>query len=242
MEAVGPSEQVNSQAQSRRDFLVAGALGAAAVTSVALSWRAKSAVARLEGTLDQVIPDRFGEWTRSAAEGVLIPTADSPAGEVYDDVLTRYYVNGRGAMIMFLAAYGNAQSGDAQLHRPEACYPAAGFALSHSRPLAIRAAGVPEVDARAVTASMPGRIEQILYWSRVGKEFPRSSSAQRWAAFRQSFEASAPDGALIRMSMISPDQATALAHLQNFALALLSLPDPRLRKLLTGTQSSGREA
>jgi hypothetical protein len=89
---------------------------------------------------------------------------------------------------------------------------------------------------------MPGRIEQILYWSRIGKEFPTNARAQRWAAFRQSFEATAPDGALVRISMISPDQANAIAHLQNFALALLSRPDQKLRRLLTGDQGSGGDA
>ena len=238
MEANGPVSRSAGAEKSRRDFLVAAALGSAAVTAGLLSWRSNAATTHLEGELDKVVPDQIGEWKRSPAERVLIPTADSPAGEIYNDLLTRYYANGAGDMIMFLAAYGNAQSGDAQLHRPEVCYPAAGFALSQSRPMSVQSAGLPTVEARVITASMPGRIEQILYWSRIGNEFPTNAGAQRWAAFRQSFEAAAPDGALIRISMISADQASALTHLNNFALALLSSPDQKLRRLLTGVQSS----
>jgi EpsI family protein len=183
--------------------------------------------------LDRLVPNQVGGWAHSADGDRLIPVGERPEEEAYDDLLTRYYGDGSGNPIMFLVAYGSAQTGNAQLHRPEACYPAAGFNL-HSQGETIIPTQQAKVRARTLTAEAPGRTEQILYWSRIGDRFPTTSASQRWVAFRQALNGSAPDGALVRISMIHPDQGRAMKALTDFARALLATPNPDLRQLLTG--------
>jgi EpsI family protein len=163
-----------------------------------------------------------------------MPTAEAPAETGYDDLLTRHFSDDAGRTIMFLLAYGAAQSGNTQLHRPEACYPAAGFSLGNSARISIQAPGGAEVEARTLTATKPGRIEQILYWSRVGAAFPTDSASQSLAVIRQSLGGNAPDGALVRISTLGSDRASALTLLRLFANDLLKQPGPSLRRLLVG--------
>ena len=217
----------------RRDFLVAGALLSAALLA-GVARRQAGLEPNTGGTsLDELIPNRIGAWRQSRWEEVMIPTGEAPNDD-YDDVLTRYYSDGTGSMIMLLAAFGNAQTGNAQIHRPEACYPAAGFSLSNARTFLLPSPEPPKVQARALTAAAPGRIEQVLYWSRIGDDFPTSSARQRWSAFRQSLSGTAPQGVLIRISTISADRKSAFEELIAFAAALLASPAPGLRRLLTG--------
>jgi EpsI family protein len=219
---------------TRRDFLVGGALVATAVLAARGSMWGESQTPTAANSLADIVPDRFGPWKNSPANGVLIPTAEAPAETGYDDLLTRYFVDDAGRTIMFLVAYGAAQSGNTQLHRPEACYPAAGFSLGDSARTSLEDPAGTKIDARTLTATKPGRIEQILYWSRVGATFPTDSASQSLAVIRQSLGGNAPDGALVRMSTLSSDRASALTLLRLFANDLLQQPAPSLRRLLTG--------
>jgi EpsI family protein len=153
--------------------------------------------------------------------------------EAYDQVLTRVYVGEAAPPIMLLIAFGSSQSGTSQLHRPEGCYPAAGFALQGRSTLPLSLGHEGNLEARTLTATASGRIEQILYWSRIGLEFPISTLGQRLALLRQSFDGSVPDGALVRISTIMPDYPSALPVLVGFARNLLHLTGPP-RRLLTG--------
>jgi EpsI family protein len=214
--------------------MVGGALVATAVLAARESLWGESHTRTLGDSLADIVPERFGPWKSSPANGVLIPTAEAPAETGYDDLLTRYFVDDAGRTIMFLVAYGAAQSGNTQLHRPEACYPAAGFSLGDSARTSLEDRAGTKIDARTLTATKPGRIEQILYWSRVGAAFPTDSASQSLAVIRQSLSGSAPDGALVRMSTLGSDRASALTLLRLFANDLLQQPAPSLRRLLTG--------
>lgn len=232
---VNPISHAGPGARStRRDFVVGGALVATAVLAARGSLWGESRPPTLARSLADIVPDRFGPWRNSPTNGVLMPTAETPAETGYDDLLTRYFVNDAGRTVMFLLAYGAAQSGNTQLHRPEACYPAAGFSLGDSARTSLEDRAGTKIDARTLTATKPGRVEQILYWSRVGGVFPTDSASQSLAVIRQSLRGSAPDGALVRISTLGSDRGSALTLLRQFANDLLKQPAPSLRTLLTG--------
>ena len=71
---------------------------------------------------------------RSPSPTLRRPTAsDSLAAKLYGETVGRIYTQAStGAEIMMLLAHGDTQSNDLQLHRPEVCYPAFGFAISNS--------------------------------------------------------------------------------------------------------------
>lgn len=219
---------------TRRDFIVGGAMIATAALSGALSLRARAtARSRQVPPLDSLLPDRVGSWQRSSADGVLIPQADVAGSSPYDDLATRYYTSASAPAVMLLVAYGGMQTGDVQLHRPEVCYPAAGYRISHGHDVALGLAPELVVAARTLTARTPDTTERILYWSRVGHAFPTSSASQRLEVFRQSLTGPVPDGCLVRMSTVV-DEDDALPVLRDFARELVATPSAELRRLLVG--------
>ncbi|MEO6256995.1 MAG: exosortase C-terminal domain/associated protein EpsI [Sphingomicrobium sp.] len=219
-------------ALSRREFVVAGALGATAIGSYLITPRADPDRLRTGRSLEQLVPNVIGSRTRSDLGNVLIPKGEG-GEKSYDQVLTRYYAGGAAAPIMLLIAYGSAQVGNTQLHRPEVCYPAAGFKMRSWPDVAVQVRGT-NIAARSMTALATGRIEQILYWSRVGPDFPTSSFGQRWAALRETLRGSIADGVLVRISTIDANRAAALPVLRQFATELVAAGGTELRLLLTG--------
>jgi EpsI family protein len=120
------------------------------------------------------------------------------------------------------------------VHRPELCYPAAGFDILERDILALKVPGRPPLPARNLTAGAPGRTEQILYWTRIGQEFPVSGMEQRWSVLRQTVSSGLPDGVLARFSTIDAERAPAVATLRNFAVELMKASSPALRQVLWG--------
>lgn len=216
---------------SRREFLLAGAFGATALASGLVGFRGKDSL--LAAPLENLVPTRVAQWTVEPRADILIPRGDTEELETYDQLLTRVYTSPASAPVMLLVAYGSTQAGTTQLHRPEVCYPGAGFRLQERGPLELPLVGGAPIRAPTLTATAPGRIEQILYWSRVGRDFPTTMAEQRWSLLRHTTTGRVPDGALVRMSMIAPDFDAALPQLLAFARGLLDVP-AATRRLLTG--------
>lgn len=226
-----PRDAPGETLASRREFLVGGALALTALAASTVAFRSGATVARPQ--VAKLIPGQIGEWRLAPFADVLIPQAEKAEDRNYDEVVTRYYENPSSAGIMLLVAYGSAQVGDTELHRPEACYPVAGFRLRRWPTIRLDAGG-SAIPARSLTAVATGRVEQLLYWTRVGREFPTSSVAQRWSAMRQTLDGSVPDGVLVRISTINADRNTAVGIMERFAGELLAAGGPALRTVLTG--------
>jgi EpsI family protein len=216
---------------NRRDFVIGGVLTGTALLCAGVAPGRSPLIKRR--TLDHLVPQQIGPWTASRYEPVVIPRGEEPEGLSYDSVITRYYVSDSALPIMLLIAYGSAQTGETQLHRPEVCYVAAGFRM-HSWPNVMLRTAERKIDARVLTATAPGRTDQILYWTRVGGEFPTTSIEQRWSTLRQTLKGSVPDGVLVRISVDEEDRATAMKFMRTFAADLLSSGGTRLRAILEG--------
>lgn len=219
---------------TRRELVIGGALGTAALVSQLITPRPDPDRLRRGLSLENLVPIVIGQRTRANFNSILIPKGEDSKDKSYDQVLTRYYTGGSAVPIMLLIAYGSAQVGNTELHRPEVCYPSAGFRLRSWPDVPLQFLG-KTISARSMTAFATGRIEQILYWSRVGRSFPTSSLGQRWAALRATMQGSVPDGVLVRISTIDSDREGALPVLREFADALLDAGGTELRMLLTGT-------
>ena len=135
---------------------------------------------------------------------------------------------------MLLLAYGSSQSGMLQIHRPEICYPASGFALTRTEETTIPLGGGRSVPARRFTARSDTRVEHVLYWTRIGDMLPINWTAQRLAVMRSNLAGSIPDGLLVRLSTVANDIVQAEDMLQRFARAMLETIGPRERRMLIG--------
>lgn len=219
---------------ARRELIVGGALGLTALGGTVMA-RATDSPPRRIDPLEQIIPARMGAWSQARLGDLRLPQGENAEDGIYDQVLTRYYTSAAASPVMLLVAYGGTQSGDTSIHRPEICYPAAGFTLDGSSQVALPVTSGPPIAARRITARAPGRIEQILYWCRIGNEFPTTDFAQRLSVLRNAIRGNAPDGALVRISTINPDPNGSLILLAAFAQAMLRIDDPRARALLLGS-------
>jgi EpsI family protein len=222
-----------SASATRRDVLIGGAGLLCAGAGVAAA--RETAVEPLpEGVLEEATPQGFGAWRAIPASGVVLPAESELSDKIYNDVMVRAYQNDRGAAVTLLLAYGASQGPEMQLHRPEACYPAAGFAIKDTQPVNLPLAGGPSINAKLLDTESPARREQVLYWTRVGDRFPTSPMEQRWAVVRQNFAGNVPDGILVRTSLQASDAEAALPVLRSFVTAMVDGAPAPFRRLLVG--------
>jgi EpsI family protein len=222
-----------SSTTTRRDFLLGAALmGTAGLAYAASAFNQPRPL--IAGGLGPVIPEAAGRWRSVGTAGLVLPPEGELSRSTYDEVLTRVYSSEGAPPIMLVMAYGGNQSGNMQLHRPEACYPAAGFVLGEPRDVTIEAAPQFAIAARAIEAVAPSRTEQILYWTRIGTSFPLTPSSQRWSVIRDNLRGTVPDGVLVRVSSIMPDAEDAFSLLTDFIRSLIGAAPAEGRRLMIG--------
>ncbi|MGD9812247.1 MAG: exosortase C-terminal domain/associated protein EpsI, partial [Sphingobium sp.] len=167
----------------RRSLLI----GASCIAAVGVAELLRPrTVAALKGKhkLADIIPRRFVGWTSTDSSDIVIPKVpDSLADRLYSDMVGRIYSpvddDKVQPKIMLLAAYGAAQTDMLQLHRPESCYPAIGFTITHRRLVNIPLSRKVMLPAVELTAVSGDRVEDIVYWTRLGEYRPQTSGAQR---------------------------------------------------------------
>ena len=182
--------------------------------------------------LGSVAPLRIGSWRYETAQGLVLPPPDQLAQLLYDGQVTRAYSSPTELPVMLLLAYGSSQNGMLQIHRPETCYPASGFHLSRTRAERLDVGGGRAIWVRRFTASSATRVEQVLYWTRIGGSLPLSWTAERLAVMRANLAGDIPDGLLVRMSALSEDVGAAEQALSRFARELIGTLNPATRRML----------
>lgn len=185
----------------------------------------------------QVVPTNFGAWSAQDDDGLVKPdTKGTLAARLYSEILTRIYRNAEtGAELMMLVAYGDTQSDLLQLHRPESCYPAVGFELLSTRAAPIPLADGVSLPGRQVVARKADRIENIVYWTRLGEYLPIGFGDQRRARLLTAMQGYVADGGLFRFSALGPDSARAFADLDRFVAELMTAVAPQNRRGMVGS-------
>lgn len=153
--------------------------------------------------------------------------------KIYDQVLSRTYINSRGERIMLSITYGSRQNQEMRAHRQEVCYSAQGFKISKLERLPLTVAGARVPSARMV-ATQGQRIEPVTYWFTMGDSAVMSYLDREVTQLRYAVQGHIPDGYLVRVSSLSADPARAFAKQAEFADALMSSLDAELRHRLTG--------
>lgn len=184
--------------------------------------------------LEKLVPKQVGEWSFESASGLVLPPSDALSDRLYDGLVTRTYTAPGQPPVMLLVAYSNLQDGMLQVHRPEVCYPAGGYSLSETRSVDIADGAGGTLPANVFSAAGPSRVEQVLYWTRVGAVFPASWTDQRLAVMRANLAGVIPDGVLVRISSLEPALDQALPALSGFAASLIRASGAAGRRLLGG--------
>lgn len=216
----------------RRRFLIGAAFAAAVgVSQARMPRRAAPRIAK--DRFESWMPNVIGPWSFYAASGVVLPPPDSLSDRLYDNLITRVYTAEREPMVMVAIAYNNIQNGVIQVHRPEFCYPAGGFRLSPTQFVEVDTLRRP-IYAGFFSATNYERTEQVLYWTRVGDDYPRTWAEQRLAVVRANLRGIIPDGMLARVSVVADQPREALVKLQEFVRAFEAASPAPLQKLLLG--------
>jgi EpsI family protein len=221
----------------RRELLIGAACLAGAGAAQFL--KPHKAVSLLgKDKLADILPASFGGWTSKDTTDLVAPVDDdSLASRLYEQTLGRIYDNASvsGPSIMMLTAHGALQTNELSFHRPELCYPAAGFTLSQSHTLDLPLGAGVTIPVRCILADAPARRESIVYWSRIGEYLPTNSAEQRADRMKTAFEGYVPDGLLARFSAIGANPEETSAYVQAFIQEILHATSPGRRAPLIGT-------
>ena len=189
--------------------------------------------------LKAMVPAGFGNWQEvpDLSNQIVDPTQKQELQEIYSQTLLRTYSNPNGYRVMLSIAYGKNQRRKLQLHRPEVCYPAQGFALFSNQPGKLELPGQPIAVTRLET-SLGQRFEPVTYWTVVGNHITANQNEKRIVEAGYAIRGRIPDGMLVRISSIDKDTAAAFAIQSQFAKAMVQAIAPKHRDRFAGKAQS----
>jgi len=222
---------------ARRDLWLGAACVAGAAGGAALKPRREVKLLK-SGKVAELVPASFGGWT---SEDVGDPYAINGKGtlsaKLYNELVVRQYANqATQSAVLVLLAYGGKQSDELQLHRPEVCYPAFGYALVRNEPLSLSVGEGVALPARRLAAEQDDRRESIIYWSRMGELLPQSAAQQRAARLQIGMQGIVPDGLLCRFSMAGENAPQNWQKIAAFVVEMLGAIAPDKRNVLIGDE------
>jgi len=212
---------------------------AAAGMALALKPTVKVADAGPKVDLEVLIPKSFGDWKIDETIVPLLadPETQAKLDKIYNQTLTRTYVNSKGERIMLSIAYGGDQSDAMAVHKPEICYPAQGFQIlkNASGTFSTNDGSIP---VKRLVATQGARIEPITYWTTVGDKVAVSGWKWKLQQMKYGLTGQIPDGLLFRISSIQADESVAYQVQDEFARALLGAMTPEGKARIIGKVGS----
>jgi len=179
------------------------AMLAAALLAVAIEPHKLMARTQDVFDIDAHVPHAFGDWAALPGVQALRPPPDGLEAAIYNQEVSRAYVDREGHVIMLMIAYGESQSERLQLHHPEVCYEAEGFRVT--RPVTSTfdwSASAPPIVLTRLVATREDRLEPISYWMRIGYDVTNSNWARNALKLEYGLRGWIPDGALFRVSTV----------------------------------------
>lgn len=185
--------------------------------------------------LERMVPLQFVGWTEDAAPALLIANPQQIAllNKLYNQTLSRTYIDRQGYRVMLSIAYGGDQSDALQLHKPEICYPAQGFELvdKSEAVMQVEAKSIPVV---RIDVRQADRLEKVTYWTTVGDQVVQGKVQKKLVEMSYGLNGRIPDGILFRVSSLDGDGERAYARQAEFVRALMGSVSPATRARLIG--------
>lgn len=209
---------------------------AAAGMALALKPTNKIADAGPKVDLQTLIPITFGDWKIDETIAPLIanPEQEALLSKIYNQTLTRTYVNSRNERIMLSIAYGGDQSDNMAVHKPEVCYPAQGFQILKSPTISTFTTTEGSIPVKRLIATQGPRIEPITYWTTVGDTVAVDGVKWKLQQLKYGLTGKIPDGLLFRISSIQADDAKAYLTQDAFTRDLLRAMSSEDRQRIIG--------
>lgn len=221
---------------SFKPFFIGLCMFAAAGMALALKPTTKVADNGPKVNLEELIPEKFGDWTIDTTVTPLIanPQQEALIEKIYSETLSRTYINRKGDRIMLSIAYGGDQTDTMAVHKPEVCYPAQGFQILKNTADTF-STGAGNIPVKRLIATQGPRVEPITYWTTVGDAVTVSGVTRKLNQLKYGLTGKIPDGLLFRISSIQADDSEAYQAQDAFARDLLKAMSPAGRKRIVGT-------
>ncbi len=218
-----------------KHLIIGLAMLLAAGLAVALTPKTKIADQGPRIDLEAMIPKQFGDWRvdESIVPIQVSPDVQAVLDRIYNQTLSRTYVNSQGQRIMLSIAYGGDQSDSMQVHKPEVCYPAQGFQILQQADGTLDT-GYGVIPIRKLVAQNGNRYEPITYWMTIGDKVAQGTR-RKMEQIRFGLTGKIPDGLLFRVSSISGDAENAYRVQQEFSRDLLAAVNTETRHRLIGS-------
>ena len=215
----------------RRRFLVGGWGGTAPPALAQLLTPHRIVAPPLHRPLDALTPRSFAGWRSNVAEDA---PPETLAENIYDQIVCRVYAKAGAPSVTAFIGYAAAQRGLTRMHLPHGCYPSAGYTVADLAPVSVPTAVGRPAPAVRFSARRGDELQQVLYWSRIGRAFAQSYAGQNWAVTQAALHGIVPDGVLFRLSCQDDATNTALSVLEHFARDLVKSSPSSLRRVLLG--------
>jgi EpsI family protein len=226
-----------------KSFVVSLALGMLMLLSSALAIVMtpvdSSSTHPVQVNLETLIPGEFSGWKLDLSNVSLIanPVVKGELERIYNQTISRTYVNKQGEHIMLSVAYGGEKKTDMHAHRPEISYAAGGFEIGKMyRTFVDTAAG--RIPVTRLVAKRDLRNEPITYWIRVGDSLTCGWIEQKLTAIGYGLTGRVPDSLLVRVSSISNDEQISFRMQNEFLAAMLQAVRSEDRFWLVGRARS----
>jgi EpsI family protein len=220
---------------SFKNLIIGLCMFAAAGMALALKPTHKVADAGPKIDLEVLIPKTFGNWKidETIVPLLIDPETQAKLDKIYNQVLTRTYVNADGDRIMLSIAYGGDQTDTMAVHKPEVCYPAQGFQILKNTTSTF-SADEGSIPVKRLVATQGARIEPITYWTTVGDKVAVSGVKWKLQQLKYGLTGKIPDGLLFRISSIQSDETKAYQTQDAFTRDLLKAMSPSGRQRIIG--------
>ena len=220
---------------SLKHLMIGLAMLSAVGLTYALTPKAKIADQESKLNLETMIPQQFGDWK---VDETIVPLQVSPdvqaaLDKVYNQTLSRTYVNSRDERIMLSIAYGADQSDNVSIHLPEGCYRGQGYSVSNKTESVMQTL-FGKIPVAKLMATKDSRYEPITYWVVVGGQIARDSWEMKKAKLKFALKGEIADGILIRVSSITPDAQRGYELQREFSEAMLKALTPAQRARMIG--------
>ncbi len=185
--------------------------------------------------IDAHIPHAFGGWSAIPGLQAVRPPPDGLESEIYNQEVSRAFVDKEGHVVMLMIAYGESQSGRLHLHHPEVCYTAQGFRVT--RPVTSTfdwSASQPPIVLTRLTATREDRLEPVSYWMRIGYDVTNSNWARNALKLQYGLRGWIPDGALFRVSTVGLPPDISFKVQDKFIRDLLNEVPAETRDFMVG--------
>jgi len=184
--------------------------------------------------LESMIPKQFADWK---VDDTIIPLQPDPEtlaalNKLYNQMLSRTYINDKGERVMLSIAYGGDQSQSMQVHKPEVCYSAQGFQMLELK-IGTLDTGYGVIPVKRLLANKGDRLEPIIYWITIGGEVAVNSIKWKFVRLKYGLTGKVPDGMLFRVSSLGKKES-AYPLQEGFIKDLLKSISPENRKYLIG--------